>query len=443
MRSGSEPVLGLRPNLLQFALLAADNVLVGMLIGSERTVVPLLGQQSFHVTSLVVLLSFIAAFGVVKGPLNLLAGALADRVGRRRVLLAGWVAGLPVPWLLLLAPTWAWVVAANLLAGINQGLAWTMTVTSKIDLVGPRQRGLALGINEFSGYLGVALASSVTGDLAARYGLRPAPFVLAAAVSAAGLLLPLVAVRETLPFARLEAGASPPAGGGRTPTLADVFRRVSWRDPTLSACSLAGMLNKFSDTAVWGLLPVAMAEQGWGPGAIGRVAGLYALVWGSAQLGTGALSDRTGRKAPVVAGLILNAAGLVVAAFAHGLAVWSGGAALAGLGTALVYPVLLAAVSDAVHPLWRGTALGVYRFWRDGGYALGALVVGTGAAWLAPRAAFVGVGVLLLASAGAVAARMRETVPCTALTAGPPTRRRRARRRARRGAGAGSGTGPS
>jgi len=404
------PVLGLRPNLVQFTLLAVDNVFVGMLIGSERAVVPLLGTTSFHVTSLAVLLSFIAAFGVVKGPLNLLAGRLADRAGRRPILLIGWLFGLPAPWLLLLAPSWGWVVAANLLLGVNQGFAWTMTVTSKIDLVGPRQRGLALGINEFSGYVGVGLASAATGWLAAQFGLRPVPFLLAAAVSVVGLLIPLLLIRETLPFTRVEAAASRAGTGPKAPALGEVFGRVSWTDRTLRACSQAGMLNKFSDTAIWGLLPVAMASQSWSPGVIGTVAGVYAMTWGVAQLGTGALSDHTGRKALIVAGLVLNALGLGTAAAADGLAAWVMAAVLAGLGTALVYPVLLAAVSDVAHPAWRGTALGVYRLWRDGGYALGGVVVGIGAALFTPRATFLGLAVLLLGSAAAVVGWMRETM---------------------------------
>lgn len=400
--------LGLRKNLGQFTLLAVDNVFVGMLVGSERSVMPLLGQQTFHVTSLAVLLAFITSFGLVKGPLNLLAGRLADRWGRRPVLLAGWLIGLPAPWLLLFAPGWWLVIVANLLLGANQGLAWTMTVTSKIDLVGPRRRGLALGINEFSGYLGVALGAAGTGDLAAHFGLRPAPFLLAAGVTVVGLLIPLLSVRETLGFTRLEAAT------GRPPReeqqgLARVFWQVSWEDRTLFACSQAGMLNKFSDTAVWGLLPVAMAGQQFGAATIGAVAGTYAVVWGAAQLWTGILSDQVGRKIPIAGGLALNAVGLGLAAVAHRQSTWFAAAILMGFGTALLYPVLLAAVSDLAHPAWRGTALGVYRLWRDGGYALGGLVVGFAAARLAPAGAFLLLGAVLLASAGVVMLSMIET----------------------------------
>lgn len=400
--------LGLMPNLTQFTLLALDNVFVGMLVGSERTVVPLLGTQSFAVSSAAVLLTFVVAFGIVKGPLNLLAGRLADRYGRRNVLLAGWLFGLPVPWMLLLAPSWGWVIAANLLLGANQGFAWSMTVTSKIDLVGKRQRGLALGINEFSGYAGVAIASVMTGALAAHYGLRPVPFVFAAVVAILGLLLVLV-IRETTPFVQYE-HAIATGGAAMAPVVVrEIFADVTWRDRTMRACSQAGALNKFSDTAIWVLLPIAMTLQGFGPGMIGAVAGVYAFVWGTAQLGTGILSDNIGRKLPIVVGLVLNAVGLAIAGIAQALAFWFAAAALAGLGTALLYPVLLAAVSDVAAPAARGTALGVYRLWRDGGYAFGGLAVGIIAARLNPCRSFIVLAIFLLISAALVQWWMRET----------------------------------
>ncbi|MDE2571103.1 MAG: MFS transporter [bacterium] len=408
-RTRSTPAirLGLRPNALQFTLLALDNVFVGMLVGSERTVVPLLGVQAFAVGSLAVLLTFVTAFGIVKGPLNLVAGRLADRWGRRPVLLIGWLCGLPVPWMLLFAPSWSWIVAANLLLGANQGFAWSMTVTSKIDLVGGRQRGLALGINEFSGYVGVALASAATGALASHFGLRPAPFIFAGAVSLAGVLL-VTTIRETTPFARLES-ALRSASAASGATTAEVFALVSWSNRTLRACSQAGLLNKFSDTAVWAVVPVAMASQRFAPDAIGLVVGLYALCWGAVQLVTGALSDRIGRKPPIAAGLALNGAGLLVAGTARSEVTWFGAAALMGVGTALLYPVLLAAVSDVTDPAVRGTALGVYRLWRDGGYALGGVFIGFAAGWLRPGGTFLVLGALLLLSALLVLIWMSET----------------------------------
>ncbi|TAM78248.1 MFS transporter [bacterium] len=400
--------LGLGPNAWQFALLALDNVFVGMVVGSERTVVPLLGRQSFAVGSLSVLLAFIVAFGLVKGPLNLVAGRLADRWGRRPVLLLGWLCGVPVPWMLLAAPSWGWVIAANLLLGANQGFAWSMTVTSKIDLVGPRQRGLALGVNEFSGYLGVALASAITGALAASYGLRPVPFIFAGAVALIGLLL-VAAIRETTPHVRLEASLGGHDADAARPSLRHVFALVTWRNATLRACSQAGFANKFSDTAVWALVPIAMAAQGYRVGVVGLVAGLYALSWGSAQLFAGWLSDHAGRKPLIVAGLVLNGAGLLEAAVAHAELTWIAAAFTMGLGTALLYPVLLAAVSDVADPPSRGTALGVYRLWRDGGYAVGGVVVGVVAGRLHPDGAFLALALLLLLSALATLAWMTET----------------------------------
>ena len=400
--------LGLGPHLWPFTLLALDNVFVGMLVGSERTVVPLLGAQSFAIASVAVLLTFVVAFGIVKGPLNLLAGRLADHYGRRNVLLAGWLFGLPVPWILLFAPSWGWVVAANLLLGANQGFAWSMTVTSKIDLVGKRQRGLALGINEFSGYAGVAIASAATGALAAHYGLRPVPFIFAACVAIVGFVLVLL-IRETAPFVHLEHAA---AGGGAAALpvrLREVFAEVTWSNRTLRACSQAGALNKFSDTGIWVLLPIAMAAQGHSPALIGAVAGTYAFVWGIAQLGTGWLSDHVGRKSPIVIGLVLNACGLAAAGVAGTPASWFVAAVVAGLGTALLYPVLLAAVSDSAAPAARGTALGVYRLWRDGGYALGGIAIGLAATRLDPSASFIALAIVLLLSALLAQWWMRET----------------------------------
>ena len=408
--------LGLKANVAQFTLLAVNNVFVGMLIGSERTVVPLLGIQDFGVSSIAILLTFVVGFGIVKGPLNLLAGHLADRVGRRNVLLAGWLLGLPVPWLLLWAPSWGLVVFANLLLGANQGLAWSMTVTSKIDIVGRAQRGLALGINEFSGYLGVALASTITGVLAAAYGLRPTPFIFAASVAVAGFVSALF-VRETLPFVRHEQLQTQAAAPSESSRFLDIFADVTWRHAALRACCQAGALNKFSDTAIWVLVPLAMAAQRFGVYQIGVVSGLYAFVWGIAQLFTGALSDRVGRKVLIVGGLVLNAVGLSLAAVAHSFSGWLFAAATAGLGTALLYPVLLAAVSDVTSPARRGASLGVYRFWRDGGYALGGITIGIAAAHLNIQGSFLTLSTMLILSAVLVIWLMRETHVRTAATA--------------------------
>ncbi len=406
-------VLGLRPNLGQFVLLAANNALVGTMVGLERTVVPILGKDTFHLASASLLLSFIVSFGVVKGVLNLVAGKLADRWGRKPVLVLGWLLGIPVPLMVMMAPNWTWIVLANILLGANQGFAWSMTVSSKVDLVGPKKRGLALGINEFSGYIGVAITSAFTGYLAAQFGPRPIPFWFGETVSVAGLLMAWFAIRETLPFAKLEASSatlsSVPIPGERL-ALRQVFARVTYRDRTLFSCSQAGMVNKFSDTAVWGLVPVLMTGQHFSPASVGLIGSLYAAVWGVLQLGSGAWSDRIGRKLPIMVGQWVNGLGVALILMAHSLGMWLVVAASMGAGTALIYPVLLSAVGDISHPAWRSSALGVYRMWRDGGYAVGGLLLGFGANVFGVARVLGLLAVLVILSGVIVMVFMRETL---------------------------------
>ncbi|MGH9164450.1 MAG: MFS transporter [Acidimicrobiales bacterium] len=407
--------MGLRENLAQFSLLVAVNALVGGMVGQERTVLPLLAKQTFAVGAFTASATFIVVFGATKALTNLATGALLDRVGRKPVLVAGWLVGVPVPLLLIWAPTWGWIITANVLLGVNQGMTWSTTVVMKIDLVGPARRGTALGFNEAAGYGAVSLSALATGAIAARYGLRPGPFLLGVAFAALGLGLSTLFVRETQGHARQESATTGGADGGDG--FAAIFARATWRDPSLSAVSQAGLVNNAVDGLAWGILPLLFAANGQSVEAIGVLAALYPGVWCVAQLFTGAWSDRVGRKPLIVAGMVLQGAALALVAAATGFAAWALGAILIGLGTALVYPTLIAAVGDVAHPSWRATALGVYRLWRDTGYVVGALVGGVVADVFDLRAAVMVVAALSVVSGLVVAARLKETRP-VALLAG-------------------------
>jgi len=369
--------LGLRENAAQFSLLVAVNAFVGAMVGLERSTLPLVGRDDFHLGSSAAVLSFIVAFGLAKAFTNLGAGALAARVGRRRLLIAGWVAALPVPLLIAVAPNWGWIVAANVLLGVNQGLAWSMTVVMKIDLVGPRRRGLALGLNEAAGYGGVALAAGLSGWLAAEYAARDVLVVAGAIIAVAGLLLSVMFVRDTADHVALEQADAEPGADASPPRLGEAFARASYRVPALRSCSQAGLVNNLNDGLAWGLVPLFLAAHGAGVGDIGLVAAIYPGVWSVAQIVTGHWSDTVGRKPLIVAGMLMQSVALVILAMSGGsVAVAAVTAALLGLGTALVYPTLIAAMSDAVSPVDRAPVVGVYRFWRDMGYALGAVIAG-------------------------------------------------------------------
>jgi MFS family permease len=374
--AGQDVRLGLAANWPQFTLLAIVNVFVGGMVGLERTVTPLVGAQQFHLGELTVA-AFVVVFGVSKAITNAVGGAIVGRYTRKAVLVAGWVIGLPVPFLLAYGPSWAWIVVANLLLGVNQGLTWSMTVNMKIDLIGPARRGLALGINETAGYLGVAITALVTGYLATGYGLRPAPELLGIGYAAAGLALSLLLVRDTAAHTRLEASQHPQHNEPR-PSVRQIAALVSWRDRSLAAVSQAGLVNNLNDGLTWVVLPVLLVDHGVPVTGVGAIKALYPFMWAAGMIATGQLSDRIGRKIPIVSGMFTQAAGLAViaAGLSHALVAGLVGAFVLGVGTALVYPTLLAAISDATHPSWRSTALGVYRFWRDTGYALGALIGG-------------------------------------------------------------------
>jgi MFS family permease len=371
----TEPRLGLRENLPQFALLVVLNAFVGAMVGLERTVLPLLGEREFGLASKTAITSFIVSFGVTKAVLNLAAARISDRVGRKPILVLGWLLGLPVPFLIIAAPAWWWIDAANVLLGANQAMAWSMTVIMKIDLVGPRRRGLALGLNEFAGYFAVGLTSWVTGYIAAASALRPQPFYLGIAIAVIGLGVSVLLVKDTHAHARLEAAGALTSTSVR-PSLGDVFYLTSVGNVSLFAACQAGLVNNLNDGMSWGLYPLFFAGHGLGIARIGVVKAVYPIVWGVLQVVTGPLSDRVGRKGLIAGGMIVQAIGIWLTVLVPTYAAWLAGAALQGLGTAMVYPTLLAAITDHAHPAWRATSLGVYRFWRDLGYAIGALLAG-------------------------------------------------------------------
>jgi MFS family permease len=401
--------LGLRANAAQFTLLVAVNALVGGLLGSERTVLSPLAERDFHLAAYTAALTYILAFGATKAVTNFFAGTLSDRYGRKPVLVAGWLVGIPVPLMIIWAPSWFWVVAANVLLGVNQGLAWSTTVIMKIDLAGPHRRGLAMGLNEAAGYLAVAGTAAVTGALAAQHGLRPAPFLLALAYAAVGLGLSAVFVRETRAHAQHEAGNHTGGAHGADLATGRIAALVSYREPALSSAAHAGMVNNLNDGLAWGLFPLLFATAGLSLGQIGMLAALYPAVWGLGQLATGPLSDRHGRKRIIVAGMLLQGAALGWVAIADTFVAWAGAAVLLGAGTAMVYPTLLAAVGDVAHPAWRARAVGVYRLWRDGGFAVGAVLAGVLADTWGIRAATVVVAALTAAAGMLAWARMYET----------------------------------
>jgi MFS family permease len=408
--------LGLRANLAQFGLLVAVNALVGGMLGQERIVLPLLAEREFHLGAYTAALTYILAFGVAKAVTNYAAGTWSDRYGRKPVLIVGWLVAVPVPLLLIWAPSWTWVVAANVLLGISQGLTWSTTVIMKIDLVGPARRGLAMGLNEAAGYGAVAATALATGYLAARYGLRPAPFYLGVAFAALGLGLSTLLVRETRGHTKLEADEHTARPDGRHDhlhgQLSDraVFTQTSLREPALSAASQAGLVNNLNDGLAWGLFPILFAAAGLSVARIGILAALYPAVWGAGQLLTGPLSDRVGRKPLITAGMFTQAAALALIAAADTFPVWALAAVLLGAGTALVYPTLLATIGDVAHPAWRARAVGVYRLWRDGGFAVGALLSGLLADLWGIRTAVWTVAALTAASGIVVATRMYETL---------------------------------
>jgi MFS family permease len=409
--------LGLRANAAQFTLLVVVNAFVGGMVGLERSILPAMATEEFGLAARTAILAFIVVFGVAKALTNYLAGRWSDRAGRRSVLMAGWLAAVPVPFLLMWAPSWNWVLAANALLGVSQGLTWSTTVIMKIDLVGPARRGLAMGLNECAGYLAMAASALATGWIAAAYGLRPHPFYLGVAFVIIGLALSVLVIRDTTDHVRTEAAGRSAARNGAPLSGRDVFWRTTLRDRNLSSVSQAGLINNLNDGMAWGLFPLVFAAAGLSLEAIGVLAALYPATWSVGQLWTGSLSDRLGRKPLIVAGMWVQAAGLGVVASTTGTAAFAFASILLGVGTAMVYPTLLAAVGDVAEPSWRASAVGVYRFWRDLGYAVGAVLAGVTADVFGVGAAIWLVAGLTFASGLAAAARMDET----AVTTGRPS----------------------
>jgi len=398
--------LGLKENWPQFVLLLLVNAFVGGMVGIERTVVPLIGAEEFKIGSTTLVVSFIVSFGVVKACANLISGQLADAWGRKRVLVLGWLVGLPVPFMIMWAPSWKWVIAANALLGINQGFAWSMTVIMKIDLVGPKSRGLAVGLNEFAGYLAVGVTAYLTGYIASEYGLRPAPIYLGVAYAILGFALSILLVRDTRDHVRLET-----AGHARQVapiSFREIFLLTSFKDRNLFAACQAGLVNNLNDGMSWGIFPLFFVSFGLSVERIGILKAVYPATWGILQIATGPLSDRWGRKGLITGGMWIQAAGLFLTAATSHFEWWLVGSLLLGIGTAMVYPSLIAAVSDASHPSWRARSLSVYRFWRDLGYAIGALSAGIIADQFGLAAAIIAIAALTFVSGVVVAVVMRQ-----------------------------------
>ena len=400
--------LGLRENAAQFALLVLVNGFVGAMVGLERSILPALAEREFHLVARTAVLSFIVVFGVSKALANYFAGHSSDHIGRKVVLVAGWLVATPVPFLLMWAPTWSWILVANALLGISQGLTWSTTVIMKIDLVGSLRRGLAMGLNEFAGYVAVALAAALTGWIGARYGLRPEPFYPGVAFVAAGLVLSVLLVRETRGHVALESALHGATGTRVSPRT--VFWRTTFADRNLSSVSQAGLVNNLNDGMAWGLFPLLFASANLGLDRIGVLAAIYPATWGILQLATGALSDRVGRKWLIASGMWIQALGIGVVASSHVFSGFATGAALLGMGTAMVYPTLLATIGDVAPPAWRASSVGVYRLWRDLGYALGAILAGITADAVGLAGAMWFVAALTLASGLVAAVRMSETL---------------------------------
>lgn len=406
---GSELKLGLKENIFQFSLLVIVNAFVGAMIGLERSILPELAEKEFHLVAKTAILSFIVVFGISKAITNYFAGVWSDKYSRKAMLILGWLFAIPVPFLLIKAPSWNWVLIANIFLGISQGLTWSTTVIMKIDLVGPSRRGFAMGLNEFAGYFAVALSALATGYVASHWGLRPEPFYLGYGYVFFGLLLSVFLVRETRGYVAKE--ISDHGHISTSFSQKEIFFKTSFKDRNLSSVVQAGFVNNLNDGLAWGLFPILFASSGLTLSEIGWLAALYPATWGILQLWTGHLSDSFGRKKLIAFGMWVQAAGIAITAISTEKLGFGIGAVLLGIGTAMVYPTLLAAIGDVAHPSWRASSVGIYRLWRDLGYAFGAIIAGLTADAFGLRPAVWLVTAITFLSGYVVIIRQQETNP--------------------------------
>lgn len=404
----SEIKLGLKENLYQFFLLVIVNAFVGAMIGLERTLLPEIAEKDFHVVAKTAILSFIIVFGLTKAITNYFAGRLSDHYGRKSILIAGWFLAIPVPFLLIHAPSWSWVILANIFLGISQGLTWSTTVIMKIDLVGSKRRGFAMGLNEFAGYFAVAISALLTGYIANTYGRRPEPFYLGFGYVFIGIILSIFLIKETRDHVAQEIINN--KDKDQKLDQWSIFTKTTFNDKNLSSITQAGFVNNLNDGMAWGLFPMLYASLAFDLKTIGMLAAIYPASWGILQIVTGYLSDKIGRKWPIVYGMWIQAIGILIIAITSHISTFIIGNLLLGLGTALVYPTLLAGIGDVAHPSWRASAVGIYRLWRDSGYAAGAVIAGVTADYFGLRVAIGVVAFLTFLSGVVVAIRMRETL---------------------------------
>lgn len=393
--------LGLKENWKQFTLLVIINGFVGGMVGLERSILPQIAEKEFAIAAKTAILSFIIVFGIVKALTNYYTGALANKFGRKKLLVAGWIIGIPIPFILMFAPNWSWIIAANILLGINQGLTWSSTVVMKIDLVGEKQRGFAMGLNEFAGYISVALIAFLTGWIAGEYGIRPYPFYLGIVLVVLGLLGSIFLIRDTKHHVAKE------AENNTIPFLKNIFWDTTWKNKNLGSVTQAGLINNLNDGMAWGIFPILLASKGFSLGEIGIITAVYPAVWGLGQLFTGGMADRFCKKDMLYIGMLLQAVALVALIWASSMFHYIMLSSILGWGTAMVYPTFLATVAENTHPKDRAKSIGIFRLWRDLGYAIGAILTGIIADLFSINAAIVFIGILTFISALIIFVRMK------------------------------------